>query len=297
MRFARAAALLACAAVSAWAALVNDVQALVLSQNLPLAERLVRAAQAKQGATPEIAAAISWLARGALNARQIPQAESYANESRNMALGLLGPRRIDADAYLPTAVGASIEVHAGVLAARGETTEAIAFLRSELKTWGNTSLDERIQKNINLLSLAGKPGPRLEGFNLAGLRGRPVLLFFWAHWCPDCKADVPIIADVVRRYAPQGLALVGPTRLYGYVAGGEPAAPPVEKQYIEQVRSRYYAPLAGMPAPLSEANFQAYGASTTPTIVLLDRAGVVRFYHPGAVSEPELIAHVQAVLR
>ena len=52
-----------------------------------------------------------------------------------------------------------------------------------------------------------------------------------------------------------------------------------------------------MPAPLSEANFQAYGASTTPTVVLLDRAGIVRFYHPGAVSEPELTARVQALLR
>jgi thiol-disulfide isomerase/thioredoxin len=276
---------------------VNDVQALVAGGNLAVADRLVRSAQSKQGASSEVAAALSWLARGALRARQIAQAESYATETRNLAMRLLGPRRIDSDPWLPTAVGASIEVHANVLAARGETAEAVTFLRNELKTWSNTSIDERIQKNINLLSLEGKPAPRLEGFNLAGLKGRPVLLFFWAHWCPDCKADVPVIASVARRFAPQGLALVGPTRLYGYVAGGEPAPPPAEKQYIEQVRSRYYAPLAGMPAPLSEANFQAYGASTTPTVVLVDRAGVVRFYHPGAVSEPELTARVEALLR
>ena len=284
-------------AASAWASLVNDVRALVADQNLALADRLVRAAQSKQGPTSEVAAALSWLARGALNARQIAQAESYAAESRKLAMRLLGPRRIDSDPWLPVAVGASIEVHARVLAARGEAGEAVTFLRDELRTWAHTSLDERIQKNINLLSLEGKPAPRLEGFYLAGVRGRPVLLFFWAHWCPDCKADVPVIADVARRFAPQGLALIGPTRLYGYVAGGEAAPPPVEKQYIQHVRSQYYAPLASMPAPLSEANFQAYGASTTPTIVLLDRAGVVRFYHPGAVSEPELTARVQAVLR
>lgn len=297
MRSVCAAAVFAFAAASAWASLVNDVQALVAGQNLTVADRMVRAAQSKQGSTPEVAAALSWLARGALRAKQIAQAESYAAESRKIAIGLLGSRRIDSDPYLPTAVGASIEVHAGVLAARGETAEAVSFLRDELKIWANTSIDERIEKNINLLSLEGKPAPRLEGFNLAGLRGRPVLLFFWAHWCPDCKADVPVIAAVAKRFAPQGLALIGPTRLYGYVAGGEPAPPPVEKQYIEQVRSRYYAPLAGMPAPLSEANFQAYGASTTPTVVLVDRAGVVRFYHPGAVSEPEITAHVQAMLR
>jgi len=54
--------------------------------------------------------------------------------------------------------------------------------------------------------------------------------------------------------------------------------------------------LAGMPIPLSENNFQVYGASTTPTIVLIDPAGVVRYYHPGAVSEQELSARVQKML-
>jgi len=144
------------------------------------------------------------------------------------------------------------------------------------------------------LSELGHPGQRVS---LAALRGRPVLLFFWAHWCPDCKADVPVIAAVEKRFGPQGLTLVGPTRLYGYAAGGDPATPEAEKRYIEQIRRQYYAPLGNFAAPLSAVNFQSYGASTTPTLVLLDRAGVVRFYHPGAVSEPELAAHVQDVLR
>jgi thiol-disulfide isomerase/thioredoxin len=297
MRSLRAAILLALAAASAWAALVDDVHALVVQRDLPTAERVVRAAQSRQGSTAEFAAALSWLARGALEARQFDKAESYASQTRTLALRVLGIRRIDADPWLPMAIGAAIEVHAGVLAGRGQTAEAVVFLQDQLKAWSGTSLPERIQKNINLLSLEGKPAPPLEGINLAALKGRPVLLFFWAHWCPDCKADGPIIASVERRFGPQGLALIGPTRLYGYAQGGEPAAPPAEKQYIEQVRRQYYASLAGMPAPVSARNFEAYGASTTPTVVLVDRAGVVRFYHPGAVTEPELTARVQALLR
>jgi len=280
-----------------WAALVDDVQLLLSRNDLADADREVRAVRSKVGATAEVAAAISWLGRGALAFRQLDRAEAYSSEARKMALALMGVRRIDADPWLPTAIGASIEVHAGVLAARGEIPEALAYLREQQKAWAGTSLVERISKNINLLSLEGKPAPPLEGVSLAALRGRPVLLFFWAHWCPDCKADVPIIADVQRRFGPQGLALIGPTRLYGYVAGGDPAPPQAEKLYIEQVRRKYYAPLGAFAAPLSAANFQAYGASTTPTIVLLDRAGVVRYYHPGAVTEPELAARVQALLR
>jgi thiol-disulfide isomerase/thioredoxin len=273
------------------------VQALVAHRQLPLAAQQVKTVQAKQGPSAEVAAALSWLARGALQERQLGQADSYATEARTMALRLLGVRNIDSDPWLPTALGASIEVHALVLASRGQMGDALIFLNQELKSWNRTSLHERIQKNINLLSLEGKPAPPLEGFNLASLKGRPVILFFWAHWCPDCKADAPIIADVWKRFAPQGLAVVGPTRLYGYAAAGEPAAPAAEKQYIEKIRQHYYAALASMPIPLSSANFQAYGASTTPTLVLLDRAGVVRYYHPGAMSGPELAARVQTLLR
>jgi thiol-disulfide isomerase/thioredoxin len=292
-----AGAVLALAGLSAHASVANDAQLLITAHQLPLAVQEVRAAQAKQGASPEIAAAFSWLARGALQEKQLGPADTYATEARTMALKVLGIRNLDSDPWLPTALGAAIEVHSQVLAARGQRAEALAFLHQELNSWAHTSLNERIQKNINMLSLEGKAAPALDGFNLASLKGRPVILFFWAHWCPDCKADAPIIASVRKRFAPQGLTVVGPTRLYGYAAGGDPATPAAEKQYIEQIRQHYYAALDGMPTPISAQNFEAYGASTTPTLVLLDRAGIVRLYHPGAMSEDQLTSRVQALLR
>jgi thiol-disulfide isomerase/thioredoxin len=285
------------AASAASASVANDAQLLIAAHQLPLAAQEVKAAEAKSGPNPEIAAALSWLARGALEEKQLAQADAYAAEARTMALRVLGIRNLDSDPWLPTAVGAAIEVHSQILAARGQRTEALAYLHEELNSWGRTSLNERIRKNINLLSLEGKPAPPLEGFNLASLKGHPVILFFWAHWCPDCKADAPIIAEVRQRFAARGLTVVGPTRLYGYAAGGDPAPPAAEKQYIEQIRQHYYSALEGMPTPVSAANFDAYGASTTPTLVLLDRAGIVRLYHPGAMSEQELTTRVQALLR
>jgi thiol-disulfide isomerase/thioredoxin len=288
-----------------FASLVNDVRGLIDRHDFAGAERVVRTYRAQAGGTPELAAALSWLARGALDAKRFDQADSYAAETRKLALDLLRTRKLDGDPWLPTALGASIEVHAQALAAQGERPEAIAFLRQQLDLFGATSLHERIRKNINLLTLEGKPAPPLEENDwlgprpapLAALRGHAVLLFFWAHWCPDCKAEVPVLTALKNTYGPKGLVLVGPTRLYGYAAGGEEAAPGAEKQYIEQVRRRYYAALADMPVPLSEANFLAYGASTTPTLILIDTKGVVRFYHPGAASESELSARIQAILR
>lgn len=286
-----------------YASLVNDVRGLIAQHNQAAAVQAVRTYQSQSGATPELAAALSWLARDALAAKRFDQADSYAAETRAMALQLLKSRSLDSDAYLPTALGASIEVHAQALAAQGDRADAVGFLLEQLQSFADTSIGERIHKNLNLLSLEGKPAPPLAANEwlgpqpqaLAALRGHPVLLFFWAHWCPDCKAMVPILARIQNTYGPKGLVLIGPTKRYGYAAGGAPATPEEEKQYIEKVRQQYYSSLSAMPVPVSNAAFAAYGASTTPTIVLIDGQGVVRLYHPGALTETELTAGILAL--
>jgi len=289
-----------------YASLVNDVRTLLARNDLAAAEAATRTYRAHAGATPELAAAVSWLARASLGARQLDRAERFAAETMTIAGPLLKTRKLDADPWLPTAVGASIEVRGQVLAARGERADAVAFLNGELAKYSATSIGERIRKNINLLSLEGKPAPPLEVRDpltgptpaaLPALRGHPVLLFFWAHWCGDCKSMIPVLAAIRKDYEPRGLRIVLPTRLYGYVAGGEESAPAVEKPYIEKVRSQFYGTLSGLPAPLSSANFLTYGASSTPTIVLIDAAGTVRYYHPGTAPESELRAQIQKLLR
>jgi thiol-disulfide isomerase/thioredoxin len=283
--------------------LVTDVVGLLNHRDLPGAERAEQAYRASSGSTAELAAADSWIARGALAFRQYEEAERYAANARRIVLEFLKSRKLDADPWLPTALGASIEVEAGILEAREGRGEALSYLRAQMVEFGTTSLHERIQKNINLLNLEGKPAPPLEpGAWLgpkpppaASLRGHPVLLFFWAHWCSDCKAEGPVIASILRRYGPKGLVVIAPTRRYGYAAGGNDATPSEEREYIERVRRQYYANLTAVPVPLSAANFRAYGASTTPTLVLIDKAGVVRMYHPGALSESDLSARIHAL--
>lgn len=281
--------------------LVGDVRALIARNNLAAAERTARQAMARTGPTSDAAAALSWVARAALAAKRYDQADALAADTRAAADTLLRTRKIDSDPALATAVGASIEVHAQVLAARGERGEAVAFLRRELAAFRATTLNERIAKNLNLLDLEGKParpvdsarwlGPRPSA--LTAVRGRPVLLFFWAHWCPDCKAQAASLAKL-RQVAPD-LVLLGPTKLYGYTARAEEATPEAELEYIDKVRRQSYGALPEMAVPVGDAAFQAYGASTTPTLVLIDRAGIVRWYHPGAVAEAELIARVRAI--
>jgi thiol-disulfide isomerase/thioredoxin len=285
--------------------MVDTVRSYLAQHNFDAAERQVREYRTHSGVTPELAEAVSWIARGQLDAKNFPRADAFAAETRKLSETLLQKRKLDAEPVLPIALGASIEVHAQALAAQGARSEAVAFLRDQTKLFAGTSIVERVRKNLNLLSLEGKPAPELDESqwlgskpsSLASLRGHPVLLFFWAHWCSDCKGEAPLIADLQRIYGPKGLAVIGPTKFYGYAANGEDATPAVEKPYIDRVRLQFYGMLPNMPAPLSAANFQAYGASTVPTIVLVDSAGIVRLYHPGVMPEGELAAKIQTILR
>jgi thiol-disulfide isomerase/thioredoxin len=292
-------------AVSAQAGIVEDVRQALSEKNFSAAQAELDSYRAKNGVTGEYIEAYSWMGRAALAERQYDQAVAYAKQTKDLAVEELKLRKLDAEPHLPIALGAAFEVQAQVLAAHGQRTQAVTLLQTALQTYGDTSIRARLQKNLNLLSLPGKPGPALRSDQylgskppaLAQLQGSPVLLFFWAHWCGDCKAEAPIITQLRSEFAPQGLKVVGPTRLYGYTAQIEHASPSDELAYIDAVRHRFYGGLLDMPVPISKYNFDTYGASTTPTLVLLDRTGKVAMYHPGALPYEELKAEIEKVVR
>jgi thiol-disulfide isomerase/thioredoxin len=276
--------------------LVAAVRAAGTAKDFTGGADLVAAHRATNGVTPENLEALSWLGRTALAAGELDRAERFAQETYELSGGLLRDRALDAEPRLPIALGAAIEVLGQVGARRGARTEAVAFLESEVDRYRQTSIAKRIQKNINLISLEGTVAPALDlteqlgpgSDSLDSLRGRVVLMFFWAHWCSDCKAQAPVLATLQAKYRDRGLVIVAPTQRFGYVAEGRTAAPDEERTYIDQIRRQHYPALEGMAIPLSPANHLRYGVSTTPTLVVVDRAGVVRLYRPGLMKEADI---------
>ncbi|MBI4891921.1 MAG: TlpA family protein disulfide reductase [Acidobacteria bacterium] len=274
---------------------VRDVRLALGKSDFAAAQQALDTAKKEGGVTPRWLEAHSWMGRGYLAAKKLNEADKSAAETRAMALTMLKGRKLDDDKALPTALGASIEVQAQVLEARGQRSEAVAFLQEEVKRWQGTSIVARLQKNLHLISLVGKPAPALAMKeylgqappSLASLKGKKVLLFFWAHWCGDCKAMAPTVARLKQEF-PQ-LVVIGPTQPYGYVARGEEATRDVEIRYIDEIRKKFYSAIDGLLVPVSEENFRQWGASTTPTVAVIDAAGIVRLYHPGQMSYEELL--------
>jgi thiol-disulfide isomerase/thioredoxin len=288
-----------------FAGITDDVREALSRNNASAAEAELQQYRSRQGVTADYVEALSWMARSSLASHQLDHADTYAKQTETLSRQLLTKRPLDAEPHLPIALGAALEVQSEVLAARGENAQAVALLRRSIETYRNTSIRARLQKNLNMLGLAGQPAPQLKIASylgpkpvaLAQLNGSPVLLFFWAHWCSDCKAEGPIITQLSSEFGGRGLMLLAPTQLYGYGAQGEDAAPKDELPYIQRVWQHFYPGLQGVPVPVSKENFNLYGASTTPTLVLLDRAGRVSMYHPGAMPYEDLKAAIEKVIR
>ena len=282
--------------------IVDDVRQSLAEANFSSAESQLKSYKDAKGVTPEYLEALSWMGRAALAKQQYAQADNYAKQTLELAAPVLKKHPLNSDEQMATAVGAALEVRAQSLAGRGQKLQGVALLRRALQTYSGTSIGPRLHKNLNLLTFVGQPAPALRGSEflgpqaptLAELKGTPVLLFFWAHWCMDCKGESPILARLHSEF--KDLTIIAPTRRYGYAAGGEDATPQAETAYIKKIWQQYYAGLQNAPVPVSKENFNIYGSSTTPTLVLIDRSGKIGYYHPGAVMYDELRAAIQKVL-
>jgi thiol-disulfide isomerase/thioredoxin len=274
------------------AAVIPELRNKLSAGDLTSAEAIVDEYYRANGANSEYAAAVSWLARGAWTLNNTDAASRYLAQTKSLTAGLLKTTTVADDTFLSTAIGAAIEVEAKMLAAQGQRDKAIALLESQLAQWKIWSLRARIQKNINLLTLVGKPAPAMDPSDA----GKPVLLFLWAHWCGDCKAQAAAVARIKQRYLARGLIVRAPTRHYGSVPNIDPATPEQEDREIERIWKESYAALADTPHPTSEAVMSRYGVSSTPTLVLIDRQGIVRMYNPYRMSEDALARQIEPVL-
>ena len=122
-----------------------------------------------------------------------------------------------------------------------------------------------------------------QPLSLAAMRGKVVLLNFWATWCAPCQAEMPVFSAWQRQYAPQGLRIVG-------ISMDDAPAP--ARNLVAKLRVDY-------PVAMGDVQLgQRYGGVLgLPLTFLIDRKGVVRAVFQGESSLKAIEAQVQALLR
>ncbi|HYO56903.1 TlpA family protein disulfide reductase [Archangium sp.] len=122
--------------------------------------------------------------------------------------------------------------------------------------------------------------------SLADLRGKVVMLDFWATWCAPCQAEMPSLVKLAKEFEGKGLVFVAASR------DEMPDAPLFVEEFVvsrmpDLGRYVVYAP---------DEVAAAFQVTALPTLYFLDREGRVVDAQRGAMSEPALRRRIEMAL-
>ena len=141
----------------------------------------------------------------------------------------------------------------------------------------------------NPYELVGKPAPaftlrRLDTgapLSFEQMRGRPVVINFWASWCPPCRAEHGVMHWAAQKFGKQ-------VQFAGIVyEDSEPNA-------------RAFLKANGVPFPEmvdpDKRTAEAYGVTGVPETFFIDAAGIIHGKHMGPITQEAIIQEVQGIL-
>ena len=130
--------------------------------------------------------------------------------------------------------------------------------------------------------LVGKPAPQFslkavngEFVSLCGLKGKVVVLDFWATWCPPYRKELPTVTKINQEFRSQGVVMLG-----------------INTEDASIVRSFLKKNCYGLPTLMDRRRLvsRAYAVRFIPNLVIINRQGVVVAHFSGLEPEQQLVA-------
>lgn len=165
------------------------------------------------------------------------------------------------------------------------------------------SMERAAQAKATQATLVGSPAPELhfkwtsagDFKTLSALKGKVVVLDFWATWCGPCVATFPQIRELVAHYKNSDVAIVGVTSIQGQIMGLQPAVINVKGDPAKEMAlMRDYIKAKDMTWTVAFSEEEVfnpdYGITGIPHMAIIDPTGKVRHtgLHPGMPHEEKL---------
>ncbi len=119
-----------------------------------------------------------------------------------------------------------------------------------------------------------------ESVSLSGMRGRPVLINFWATWCGPCQMEMPLIQKYYEKYSPNLVVLA--------VNNDEPASD--VKSFVDKMELTF--PVLLDPGAKVE---NQYRVMAFPTSLFINKEGLIRYQHIGILNEQQLVQYLKQI--
>jgi thiol-disulfide isomerase/thioredoxin len=133
----------------------------------------------------------------------------------------------------------------------------------------------------------------------ASFHGHPLLISFWAAWCPPCRTEMPELDSLVHTYREQGLAVLAVNEERLEVDEHGKAVFRSAAEHDSRLRAFLQRAPLSFPVllDLQGTVWESFGRPMIPAVVLVDSAGVVRgLYYTGVVTIDSLRAGLRSIL-